>query len=358
MLIYIAIALLFIILYSSRTPGLVVTMMLILILLSIFRSESVGTDYSNYINTFKDAKYELENYNFSEIFNYIGFIENEEIGKKQLEPFWLLINFFILEIGGNYYIVNFIVTILILSLYFVSFKLTLKSLEFPFILFFILFYFFISFNTARQSIAISFVLLSFVFLNRKEWVLFALAIFISYLFHYSSIFALLVLPFYWLRSKIRFHYTLLFVSLLFGNLLSEYIIDFLTINSVYWGYSTLKWSNSNILISTINYALQILLFVFVTKSNKKLLFSDLFTSIWFFGLISQNLFLNYVFFHRIADYFLVAQLVAIPRFFGGNYRLSAKMPTLQILFYLAISALFIFNLYFNKHGVIPYIIQF
>lgn len=354
-MIFYCIIFLILIIFYTENKIYIAGFALILFLIAIFRSDSVGTDYNSYIKNFIDIKNQFANYNYKTLINYFS-VNNSLYGsvEKQMEPLWVLLNYIIFIIKGNYYIVNAISLILILALYI---KVILKKSRYPslsFFLFYALYYYFISYNTIRQGIAISFILLFYSYYEDKKYSRSLFALIIAILFHYSAIFALISIIIIKINIKNNLSYAFLIISLVFGKDISELIINKLFFSTIYLGYSKAKWGNIDYLISMVNYSIQIAIYYFVTVGNQK---KDIYVKIWYFGLLLQNIFLGYIFFYRIADYFLVAQIIAIPNIYKkkviSNFRVNKK----ALLAIIMITISFLYNLKFNKQGIVPYFIS-
>ena len=146
-----------------------------------FRNE-IGCDWNGYKTIFdlSDCSFNTENnlcmkYNINSNFDYLKF---KEIG-------FTFTNFIIRKIGGNFYLANFIFSLLFIipTLIFCS------KLKRPFLGILVSYPYLITvigLGTIRQSIAIAFLMLGFNALNKKQFYKYYLLNFIGIIFHYSS----------------------------------------------------------------------------------------------------------------------------------------------------------------------------
>ena len=321
MIVYYTILLFGIFFYSEKSKYYIRMFSIAILILGIFRGIDVGTDYQSYINFFNFQNYSDINFDFNSIKSYLTL---ETIEGKQLEPLWSLLNYFILTIDGSYFFVNLITLVSVVSLYSYTFKRQSKNPALSFLLLYALFFYFATFNIVRQSIATSFIFCSYYFFANKKYISGVSSLTIASLFHFTAIFGifpilLLIIPSYKIKTNSAIY--LLSMSLLFGTYISGSILSQVEIDTIYTNYTENKIEGiKNFIISYINYFLQFLLFFVVVWTRKKSVIDDKFTQIWLIGLILQNIFLEFLFFSRLADYFLVAQLIAIPYYLPSqNY---------------------------------------
>ena len=142
----------------------------------------IGCDWQGYktIYDLSDCTFNTENdlctkYNIYSIFDYLKF---KEIG-------FSFINFIIYRIGGNFYLANFIFSLLFI----IPTLLFCSKLKRPFLGILVSYPYLITvigLGTIRQSIAIAFLMLGFNALNNKQFIKYYLLNFIGIIFHYSS----------------------------------------------------------------------------------------------------------------------------------------------------------------------------
>ena len=356
MIVYYTILLFGIFFYSEKSKYYIQIFSVAILILGIFRGIDVGTDYQSYINSFSIQNYSEYNFNFFDIKEYLI---RESIGGKQLEPLWSLLNYFILTIDGSYFSVNLIVLVSVVSLYSYTFKRQSKNPVLSFLLLYALFFYFGTFNIVRQSIAISFIFCSYYFFENKKYLSGVTSLTIASLFHFTAIFGifpilLFIIPSFKIKTNSAIF--LLSMSLLFGTNISGFILSLVEIDTIYTTYTENKITGTkNLIISYLNYFLQFLLFFVVVRTRKKSVIDDKFTQIWLIGLILQNIFLEITFFSRLCDYFLVAQLIAIPYYLPSqNYTSIINANKKFITVIIIIIIFFSFNIYFNKQGVVPF----
>lgn len=170
---------------------------LLLFLLTILRSQSVGTDYQAYNGYFYSSSFDLKN----------QYIENG----------YILLNEFAQKIGIFLIIPAFEFIVSFFGMYELS--KTFKTNSFAFLGFYILTYVYMqSFNALRQFIAIGFVSFGCAFLagkTKSKYLYFIIFVLIAYEFHSSSL-LMLFLP---LMSRIHVTKWLACISMILTSLL-------------------------------------------------------------------------------------------------------------------------------------------
>jgi hypothetical protein len=352
MIIYCIILFFGVLFYNENRSGYKLLSVLTLILLGIFREKAVGTDYVIYIEQFNQKTYSIWEYDFNQI---ILSFNSEDSFTKQLEPLWYALNYSVDFIGGKYSLVNLVSLLIVLGVYIFAFHKNSKNPSFSLLLLYTLFYYFMAFNTVRQSIALAFILLCYYYYDNKKWLYSVLTFLLAVGFHYSAVFALIIILMPFIKIKKNFSYILLAFSLLFGSLLSGYLINLFSFNTIYNFYTDFKWGEINVMVSRVFYLLQCLLYYFTTRNVKTKYLDNNFTKIWFWGLIMQNIFIEYIVFHRLVDYLLVAQLIAIPFYLPSKLSFNFNNFNKNLLIILILIILiFAFNMILNRQGVIPY----
>jgi len=184
---------------------------LLLILVSGLRHISIGIDTMNYFNSFMF----FEQKSLQEI-----------ITNSELEKGYLLLQYFIYNIFGNF---QFLLIFVAIFQMVVVAKLILKHSVNPLlstILFIVFGFYTFGFSAIRQTLAISFVVISLSFIERRKFYSFIVTILIAASFHIS---ALIFIPSYFIaKMKIeRKNLVLLVFSAVIVFLSRNYIIQLL-----------------------------------------------------------------------------------------------------------------------------------
>jgi transmembrane protein EpsG len=358
---YYIILLLMIFWYDDHKKVYQYLFLILLLLLATIRNESVGTDYSEYINAYNRKFNIFLNYDYRLIIDYFSLSGINLHETRQLEPLWLAITYLVQLMGGSYYVLNFIIIFLVLLVYSYTFNKKSTHPSFSLLLYYSLFYYFISFNTIRQSVAYAFIILAYSYFQDKKWSLVIIYFTIAFLFHFTAIYALFVLIIPFIKLKLKTTYLLLILSFAIGFSFRGIFQNNYFQNTIYYFYFNAEKLPIDIYITSFSFILQMLLYYIVTNMNKKHFSTCIFSQIWFWGLLFQNLFLNYIWIHRIIDYFLVAQLIAIPLYlpkylpnYFSKYFYNLKINKHVALIMLLVILLFAFNIFFNRQGVVPY----
>lgn len=344
MFFYIGIFFLLIFFYSIRKNGksfLIVTSA-ILILISTIRTDLVGIDHLSYKNGFLVELRQL---------GIVASLFKWDLG-------WVLLNFFVIETYDNWVFLLFIVACFTI----IPIVLFMKKMTPDPLLAIILFYLFynynLSFSLIKQSLSISIFVWAIYFFNRNIYIKASLTYAINVLIHYSS---LLVIPFIILSKilkniKIKWVIIILsgtFVAGLVGFDSSfRYVISFLPFEK----YAHYAEYNEGVQINRLNTYLFILpkniaciLFFYYLKNSK----FDFLKNLVFLNLISANLFIAESLFSRFVLYLYPLEIVLlihlIYSFKNKNEKLLVKN---LVIFYGLIY--FLYNLFTNRGGIIPY----
>ena len=188
---------------NNKTMSLPIILIIVtLVFFAAIRKVGVGTDSGNYVYLYEDLMYELKD----------GF---KSIGS--LEIGFLFLNYLLLKITDQYWILFAGISSISVYLYVLVFRIKSLDLRVSLFIFITLGIYLFSFNGARQGIAAGFVALGILHALDKKLKLFLLFVLLGTLFHKTAV---VVLPFYYLIN-IRFS---------FRNLILLFIISFLPIN--------------------------------------------------------------------------------------------------------------------------------
>lgn len=159
----------------------------------------VGSDMPGYMESYQND------------FNHLRFDIDNLGGHHQ--PGWVLLCYMCKQISDDFFLLKIVQAIFANVAFFVFFK---RESNYPFfciLLYAITTYLVLNFNILRQSFSIGFVLLFISFLNKKRYVLSLLFLFMAYMFHNSSLVALVVPLFKCLHYN-KYTFFLSFISMI------------------------------------------------------------------------------------------------------------------------------------------------
>lgn len=337
MTIYIFILFIFLLFYSNNRYYINL-ILIILFLLSVFRSINVGTDYYNYKIIYETLSQIGIN---EQIEKYKSIYDNLFTETRTFEPLFYFIYFLFNKIGISFFSLNvFLSAIFLILANHISKKFSVSHVS-SLVLFFLLFYYFMFFNTNRQAFAILFSVLSFYNYGKNKVYFFIFSI-LAFSSHFSSLIFLILIPFFkYFNFSKRLSYIAILISFLIGFLITKIGDLGIGFYGLYTQYFVDDYSFNYVLL--YNLSCMMIYFVFSFFYKKKY---TTIVNIWILGLILQNLFLNFLYLYRISDYFLIFQVLAIPLIFF-NTRNKNILIFMSTLFFL-------YNLILNRQGVVPY----
>lgn len=304
----------------------------ILVVISGFRS--IGTDVINYKN-------------------YFDYIDVYSLDNSLYEKGYYLLNKLIHTIFGDFQFV-LIFTSLFVVLVISKTILSLSVKPMLSLFFFVTFYFyFTSFNLIRQYIAMAIVFASVKFILRKQAYIFILLIFISSLFHTTSLF---FIPFYWIvRRKIPdIFYWIIFIFSLVFSVFTPILISIISVIFPRLSY----YSNYSLEGASANFSILLTLMTFIMAKilYKKLIKIDenayVYINLVFFAMCFSILSRNNIMFFRISSYFYLFIILLLPIIFQA---LTKKWRFLFIFYMIPFSICYMFYLIKNNNaGVFPY----
>lgn len=307
---------------------------LFIIIVSIFigARDGVGADYYNYELLYSSIKSSSYNVNF--------------------EPGY----FFLAKISPNFLILNFLVSLISVSLIYSSCR-KLGVNNFLFWFFFLISDLFLAhFNIVRQVLAFSIILYAVSFLVEGKNIKYCILSILAICFHYSAGFVFVIVYFFWFFKKHSFFIFIFFILLLFVWLVGakEYFNDLLTLflPEKYDSYIGMVESK-NTSSGTRFYAELIIASTLFLFNLKERVISFLLIT-YIFGLILTIFAMDFQMLFRFSYYFVFYKVAVLP----GIYVRSCFdfNSTLLITFTLALFYLLAFfvMLSSNTFGVVPY----
>ncbi len=308
-----------------RSRPLLVVSFFLLFIVEAFRAYSVGTDTINYISANSNI---LHSSSFA--------VKGLEIGWTGL----VYLNSWIFEDISRPMIIE--ATLLFLApLFIVASRWCRKRAGMVILLSFLLYFYFNSFNITRQSIAMSWCLWAYYCYERKETKRSILFFLIAVSFHTTAL-MMAALPLI-RKIKINLIWTcaLLGGSFLFGtlNLISP-IVSLIAGNELYSIYADAFLADASS-FSPTRLALNVLVIYLFIKTKGR----DQLWNFVFIGVVLLNFFSSLPFVARLAQYFLLFQIILFPRIRSKN----ARLVTWAYSF-----VTFAFLLYSNVGEVLPY----
>lgn len=313
----------------------------LLLLYSVLREISVGTDFQYY----------------KDMFNTIGEHALNDPKTKEIlwkkEYGWYYMNKFLYNYGSFFL---YVFTTYLIS-YFLIFKAVIDKSTFPFFSVFLYFfcgYYFASYNVMRQFFVFSFFIYSIRFIENRNFWKYAIILIIASTYHLSSLF---LIPFYFIRkfkwSRV-FLITLLVISLLLGYVnFFERIVPYIHFDRLTRYISELHTDISifGYLIFALNTALGIIILIFTKDINSQ---GSIYVKLVIFGLIMSNLVLHYKWLFRFSEiYFVPLMIIGYPNIISECKIHNNKVILIySLLFYSAL--VFYIVLSHNTNGVIPY----
>lgn len=190
-------------------------MLIILILVSGLRYR-LGMDTPIYLDYFYHNDIKIEDFSFVDILDL------------NMEPLFSILNSLVYYLGGKFYHIQLIQAILVNSLVFIYFR---RHSNYIFLCAFIYYiWLFLGFNMEEMRSSISVVLCLFAndYILNKKWIKGGFLYFVGFLFHYATIFAVIVLFFLFLRLNFK-GIIILLLSFIIGGYLHFLLEDYLTL---------------------------------------------------------------------------------------------------------------------------------
>ena len=302
--------------------------LLILTILSAFRSLNIGNDSFDYALS------------FVRIGEYPGIFDNT----SRYEIGYIILNKFLYYFSKDPFILFFLSSVFVTGTIFWFISKYSKSVWMSIFLFLNLRIYYFTLSGIRQSIALSIVLISFHFLHKNKKLPFILLVILASTFHSSAILFLIVYP----LSKIKYTKKVMMVYLLVALLLYSTFNSFMNIVfSIFPQYLVYNGSDyfENTQVASVLDSLIVLLILFVGafifwKSAKKSYFFNVMLHIISIATVITLVSINASIIKRAALYFFTFSIVYIPLILN---EINHKQKRL-LLSYLFIVLFFAYNL--------------
>lgn len=289
-------------------------------------------------------------------------ITYNDLTRTTLEPGYVLINKFVVLIGGSFQWVLFIASLITIifirqSILYYRDKLNVGLATFIFMLL----YYQPSFNIVRQMMAVAITLYAYRYIYEKKPFKFAFFIVVASLFHIS---ALIVLSFYILfyiftNKKYRWIELLIYILtfyLVFNFETLQPLLSSIGIPIRYMGYLR-KVSNFTIsvglLLRTVPYILSFGMLWKYVKKNKIIIFN---IKLFVLGsIIRLIVYMTQFDADRIALYFLIPQIIFIPMLSKYYKRSFASLVAVSVMIFTVIALWYFDYIYMNRNATVPYV---
>lgn len=315
-----------------------ILLVLALVLLGGLRSYLVGIDTLAYKELFEEG---------------LRYITLEEALQK-VEPIWVFLNSTLYEANLGFQSLVLISSMLTVIPIYIVCKKSSYHPSLSLLLYAMLFYYFLSFSLTRQYIAISFVLISFSYEVEKKNKLALLLFIIACLFHYSVI---VLLPLVYLSKKITFNKKYVFLLLTssfllgFSGFFKYFLIIFKYIPIL--KYANYVDYNEGTVLNVMNKYLflvpQNIMAYYVLKKT----YTKEYFNFFLIGMVLTNLFFLFPLFARFVYYFLIFEILLIPNLLIG-IKDNKKQQNIFILILLYAIIYFVYYLFSNRGGIVPY----
>lgn len=302
-----------------------------LALIAGLRSEEIGIDTHSYKN----------------IFEWIS-----DGVMYPIEPGWYLLNKIILWLGGSYNFLLLVASFLTLIPIGVVGLRSSTNPQMSLFFYYGLYAYLNSFNLTRQLVAVSFALLAYSYVREKKK--FWLYIIVASLFHYSAIFSLIVI--FVDKISITKQWIIIGItsSFFIGIILNDSLFYLLV--GPYAGYleSSVGYRDNFSLAAFMAFLMSSLYvcLYFTLKNECK---QNLWTKMFFIGVLILNLSMQLELGTRIILYFTLCQIIFYPMYFCCNYYKNKRVVVFSIILYTLLIFLKILILgNQNDYSIYPY----
>jgi len=321
------------VLFWSKNKLLQWSLMVVLIFIAGYRAITVGTDNLNYFLFFNNMQKEL---------SFDG----------RFEPFYQLLNFFVVKAGWDYNTVCLFASILTIVPLYKAFN---RNSAFPFFSWFVYIafcYYFHSFNIVRQCMAASWLLLAYCYFDgdsglftRKNIKTILLTL-VAVLFHYTAVLAFFVYAVYYIAVRYNKWYFIQIFSLLIGVFLSGTLFNIALRFLPFYDQFDMR---EDFIGSLVNLLILNVAFIVV---NNVIKVKDKWFCLFFCYIIFSNLILQLPFANRPLMYAGIALTIFFPNFIHNN-KLGSRYALL-VWVLLVVYSLFRFSRLFGGGDILPY----
>lgn len=263
-----------------------------LIFISGFRF-MVGIDYENYMNGYNSPD------------------------KILYEPIWYVVTYFLNYFGFSHQSFFLLTSFIIVSCtFYAARKFDISITIFVMFMFVITNLYIESMNLVRQYVAISIAFLAFIYRSRGDIFRYAFLIILAFLCHTTALICIPIFELVRFRYNITILLLLIVVSLVLGESISSYFINFISSHTdssfVYSSYLTNK---TYLVISTgtYKYLLNIIALYYILRQNK-ILGSNVYPilNLFVISVCMYNIFLYFDVGIRLSKYFFYFIILLIP----------------------------------------------
>ena len=324
-----------------------------LIIFFSVRDVSVGTDYINYYYHYKH-----DDNNFAQIYS-------EEYWYLR-EPIWHLGSYLIKSIGLTFQAFSFIFIIVnSVILYNICKRIKTPLLFLTF--FVICYYYYSGFNIMRQFAAANVISLGLIYLDKRKIIPFICACLVASLIHKTALYViffsfLAYIPITKKSAIIAIIGAWVFLYLGIDHKIFPFL-DFASMSDYYGNNAVAQYSQyldnqlsglntMGIIMYWMMIVLKMLLFILVIVSKKENL--TLYEKFWFLGILILISTANYQWLFRMSIYFMIPQTFVLASFYTNLQKNNRSVLSIVLLF--IVSIIYIFSLYNNAEGIVPYII--
>jgi len=331
MSLYIAIWFLFFItIYTGKAkPVFVFFIFCILVFLYSFRGIDVGVDTSTYYDIFCSI--------------------SSGADLEYLEPLWEALNKMVINIGGDFNLLLFFSSLLMLvPIFYVAYTYSINP-ALSLYIYYSMYFFCGSLNLSRQYLSISFVLCSFCFF--KSYPFRAICCFLIALgFHISSVFVVLIIPFLYVNISRKKALISLFLSFGIGTFYVKHLTLFV-LSFLYQGYAERDLFRTDDVGLLFVIAMDIFYVCVFLVADKSLLNSK-WGKLYLFSALVLNLVYPLELGTRLYNIFSISNLLFYPLLLINNRLKTKKIVECIIIVFFA--CMFFKMILSNANEVFPY----
>lgn len=328
---YIAIwFLLFITIYAGKAKTILVSSIFcILVFLYSFRGIDVGVDTSTYYDIFCSI--------------------SSGADLEYLEPLWKVLNKLVVGIGGNFNLLLFFSSLLMLvPVFYVVYTYSINP-ALSLYIYYSMYFFCGSLNISRQYLAISFILCSFCFFKSYPFRAFC-CFMIALGFHLSSVFIVLIIPFLYVNISRKKALISLFFSFGIGTFLTKSLTQII-LSFLYQGYAERDLFRTEDTGLPFVIAMNIF-YVCVFLIADKLLLNSKWGKLYLFSALVLNLVYPLELGTRLYNIFSISNLLFYPLLLINNRLKMKKVVECIIIVFFA--CMFFKMISSNANEVFPY----